>query len=563
MKKDKIIVYDPKEYPIDPFEWEDIKKSHDWISKILNWKISTAIFFGVFFTLVLFLPFKNLNLSSQQYLLSSIFQGMAAVFALGITGLLVGLQLLNNKYSYRGIKYLPKSAWNLVSYIMIYALILTSTLILLYDLNKQIVNFPPYGIIICFEIALASALIVYTGNKLSNIVTLLDPKVFFKVIYNEITTNQDKDYDDILEMFSEIILKALDTYQESTASEGFKTLTYVFLKEITKVPRKEESVLYWKIYSKYRSQIELYAKIAREKSEVIVTREIVKELCIIAVTSFKNRANKYNNRQIIDMIDWGFDYLFNLKYSSLDENKGFRYNYFITESSLSILQAISFIIRKMPNNKDYSVDWGEILIEKLGKNLLRFIEDEKVYEQKFMYVEMLVYDLQSIFEEILKNDDLLTNRYDDVRSLLNILFEYIGKYIIFLCSTKNYYNNGKGIINNLLNIIDNINSKNKIIAERNRQLIFKREIIKLSLLIDIISDLPEVSDCLSYGIEKIIRWSAGWINKKGNLELPTKMLLKKLDKSKIVSIYRNIILKKDVSSETIKYFKSLLNKKKE
>lgn len=255
MEKSKIIIYESDEYSMDPFEKEDIIKTikkHELLKNtILDWKISTGIFVIIFLTLLFFLPVKEFTLSSQQYLLSSIFQGLSAIFALGITGLLVGLQILNNRYSYRIVKYLPKNAWNLLFYIMWYALALISILILLNALNEEIIHLPWYGIIVSLLIALTGALIVYTGSKIWNIVALLDPEIFFDAIYLEIMRRNGienrlyiyQHQDDIFEMFSEIILKSLNMRQENTAQEGIKKLTNIFLNDITSVPDKESEKL--------------------------------------------------------------------------------------------------------------------------------------------------------------------------------------------------------------------------------------------------------------------------------------------------------------------------------
>ena len=118
-----MIICKSDEYPLDPFEKEDIfKGDHKWIFLIKDWKIPALTFVIIFAFVASITHFLGvrMSLSSQRYLLSSIFQGLAAIFALGMTGMIVGVQILNNKYSYRGVKYLPQKR---LEYIPIYSVL--------------------------------------------------------------------------------------------------------------------------------------------------------------------------------------------------------------------------------------------------------------------------------------------------------------------------------------------------------------------------------------------------------------------------------------------------------
>ena len=565
MKKGKLIICKSDEYPLDPFEKEDIfKGDHEWIFLIKDWKIPALTFVIIFAFVASITHFLGvrLSLSSQRYLLSSIFQGLAAIFALGMTGMIVGVQILNNKYSYRGIKYLPKSAWNIFRYTAVYVLSLVMTLIFLYYLNEDTLS--QYYLISYIEIALSGTLIFYTGIKIWNMIILLDPTLFFKAIYNEIMERKMKDKNyinqnhlDIMEMFSEIILKSLETQQELIAAEGIKTLTYTFLDEIAISTNEGNKKCYFMdIYTKYSQQVELFTKVAVEKGELNVLNELVNVMCRIAVTAFKNKCylNNFCKGKVFPLVKATVENIIDFRNRS--NSSEFGYEYFMIKCLTDVHMAVSFMLGQLLRDKGYSSDCIKILIFALGNNLEK-IESEKVYESNFRYAELIVGELSRLLNEILSKQELFLKLEEDISDIVGQVIFPLSKFIATLCNMQKYSNNGIGIFKNLWNLFEK-HKKDMEIEKHGDFLTF----VKINFLLmttdkllgdELLKDDNSLnsSECLSLMADKFLEL---YFKFGKNFET----IINKLNLEKRKAIAKHILFKNYLPRDAKEYFNNIL-----
>ena len=215
---------------------------------------------------------------NQRYLLSAAFQGLAAIYALVLTMVFVGIQLLTNKYSYRAINTILKG-WSLTTIIVSYLLGLS---ILLYYLN----NVPVSGMEMKSAMVVAILLILFSGMFIYYIFHSLKPKNILNLLEKEINEEKEEDLSESFQIFSDIVSKAIAEYDTETAKEGIKRITYLY---IEKNARKEDE----KTAEEFYRHLKTYLVLSRKAGNDWVTMGIVTNICTVLL--YGHRVGKNTN----------------------------------------------------------------------------------------------------------------------------------------------------------------------------------------------------------------------------------------------------------------------------
>ncbi|AGB05281.1 hypothetical protein AciM339_1428 [Aciduliprofundum sp. MAR08-339] len=448
--KEKVILFWPTKC-VDPQVVENLKNKnwkHNWTTELISYK-PLSIFFIILFVITLVdMYYTPINITLQEYLLSAIFQGTAAMFGLGITGLVVGMQFLDKKYSYKSWKFLPKRNWDLEGYILAYVIALgisLNSLVLLYGIK----NWIAYKIAISLEISLVITLGLYTGSRIYNILKSLDPEYFFKILNSEISERRmknpkyiEENYKWIYSAFYETISKAINNRDEVVADEGIKTLYYVFSQYVTSFPEEPSgnSEVKERIYGEFLSQIEIYVYLSNKNRLHKVLLSLIEVLLKIDFSLFSLNKNKFSSARDYTTYKFIGDMFKGIFGADIGRDEQiFNNTYFFIDALDNISSYIITMIKCMLDGKsdESSIDWIEALLNVIKDNisvqthhttviylveyLQTIFQHPKIINQTV--AEKLVIDISDLLSEYIKSskdeEDTIT-RYT-IQELKNML----------------------------------------------------------------------------------------------------------------------------------------------
>ncbi len=220
-------------------------------------------------------------------MLSALFQGLAATFGLGITAIFVGIQLLNEKYSYKSIGYLPRSVWDLKFYMIIYSIAIIFPLVLLMSFDEYVINEVLYKFAISIEVSFVGFLITYTALKIHSLIKSLNPSNFFEIMMQEIKAKKSltkNDLDTLFDMLLEIVQKAIRNNDELLAIEGIRRTIDVYKYYLQTVKIVGDYDKYF--YTEHDLAIQLYKYL--QTSKMTGNQDIILEILKTSLNFFSD-----------------------------------------------------------------------------------------------------------------------------------------------------------------------------------------------------------------------------------------------------------------------------------
>ena len=237
--------------------------------------IGYSLIFIVVFILIFCLSsyFVKADDKSNQYILSAIFQGLAAILALTITAVLVISQMVASTYSHRAIKY-SFSRCGLYVLIAYYGILMIVSLLMLGYIKYNVLNpssdsLPSWAIPLI--ISLTGGSIVAVGVFVEKSLNSLKPQVFFNVLKKEtenIKHESELELDEKLQTFSDIIISSIYKYDVETARMGINALLELYLFFIEKGKKK--------IAKNILSHLNMYRIVAQKQELGVTLLEIVR-----------------------------------------------------------------------------------------------------------------------------------------------------------------------------------------------------------------------------------------------------------------------------------------------
>ncbi len=260
-----------------------MKSAYGKLEKLKYMFISILLIeFVVEIGLVLSYFFFGGDVNSQKYILSAIFQGLAAILALTLTGVLVVSQMLADTYSHRVIKYFFNK-WMLFFLIAFYLVSMFYPLMLLNNLS---VNSTIDRLQMAQAISIALVSVAFSGIFIYFMLIYLRPQTIFEFLKKGIKKEKTniKTAEEIFQVFSDIIIGAIYKYDVETVREGIKALTGIYIDAIS-VEENE------KISYEFIEHLRRYKNIAKRQENGEALLEIVRNINTIMLEGHKRGKN--------------------------------------------------------------------------------------------------------------------------------------------------------------------------------------------------------------------------------------------------------------------------------
>ncbi len=207
--------------------------------------------------------------TSQKYILSAIFQGLSAIFALTLTGVLVISQMLANTYSHRVIKYFFNK-WSLFFLVVFYLVSMFYPLMLLNNLSP---NSTINRLQMAQVMSIAVVSVAFSGIFIYFMLIYLRPQTVFEFLKKSFKKEKAeiKKMEEVFQVFSDIIIGAIYKYDIETVREGIKVLTEMYIDVI--FVREDREIAY-----EFIKHLRRYERIAKRQENGEVLVEIVKNI---------------------------------------------------------------------------------------------------------------------------------------------------------------------------------------------------------------------------------------------------------------------------------------------